>query len=68
VIAVSDSFDSSRKVSDLSVSEVYWVDLAIKDDEKCISKGEPVCPAEKGFYVLIVATDYGMFYRPVKVV
>jgi hypothetical protein len=68
VIAVSDSFDNSRKVSDLSVSEVYWVDLSIKDDEKCISKGGLVCPTQKGYYVLILFTDYGCFSQTLRVV
>jgi hypothetical protein len=67
VIAVSDSFDASQKVSELSISEVYWVDLSINDDEKCISKGELVCPDKKGFYVLVVATDYGCFSQMLKV-
>jgi hypothetical protein len=68
VIAVSDSFDAHDKIADLSVAHAYWVDLSILDDEQCIREGELVCPAEKGFYVLIVDTDYGYFSQMVKVI
>lgn len=68
VIAVSDSFDAQDKIADLSVSHAYWVDLSILDDEQCIREGELVCPTGKGFYVLIVDTDYGYFSQMVKVV
>lgn len=68
VIAASDSFDASQKVSDLSVYEVYWVDLSVKDDKKCIAQGELVCPTEKGFYILVVITDHGCFTQTLKIV
>lgn len=68
VMAEPDSFDASQKVSDFSVNEVYWADLSVKDDEKCITQGELVCPTKQGFYILVVVTDYGCFIKTLRIV
>lgn len=68
VIDVSESYDLGKKVGDLLVSQVYWADLSVKDDTKCVSKGELVCPTKKGFYILILFTDHGCFSQTLRVV
>lgn len=66
---VTDMSDGGvgRKVSDLPVSQAYWVDLSVSDDENGIRKGELVCPAQQGYYVLILSTDFGCFSQIIKV-
>lgn len=67
VIEVSESYEFGEKVSDLPVSQAYWVDLSVKDDARCISRGELVCPTKEGYYILILVTDYGCFSQTVQV-
>ncbi len=68
VTAVTDNAEDHIKADDLDVSKIYWVDLSVKDDKKCITEGELVCPDKKGDYVLILSTDYGIFSKRIAVV
>lgn len=67
VTAVTDNAEDHVKADDLNISKIYWVDLSVKDDEKCITEGELICPVKKGYYVLILSTDYGNFAKTIRV-
>lgn len=68
ILTAADDPEERRKVSDLAVSNVYWVDLSIDDDGKCISEGGLAAPVKKGYYVLILVTEYGCFSQMLQVV
>ncbi|OQB24468.1 MAG: Regulatory protein BlaR1 [Firmicutes bacterium ADurb.Bin182] len=68
VSAVTDDSQDHQKVSDLAISKIYWADLSINSDDLCITEGELVSPAKKGYYVLVLYTDYGYFSQTVRVV
>ena len=68
VMSVTDNYDDRQKLADLCVSKAYWADLSVDDDERCIREGELVCPRKKGYYILILLTDYGYFSQTMRVV